>query len=390
MTPMNTRDAAHTLAGHPPAGGPADATTPALRPRPALTRLPRYAAGRPPVVVEGLTAYKLSSNENPFGPVPAVREAIARWDGVNRYPETTSAALREVLGEVLGVPPEDVVAGAGSLGALNQLLAAFVGTAEDGTPDEVVHAWRSFEAYPISIGLSGGLGVPVPNRRDGSHDLDAMAAAVTTRTKAVLLCTPNNPTGPSLTTAEVDRFLAAVPRDVLVVIDEAYQEFQRRDDLVDGIEAYRRHPNVVVLRTFSKAHGLAGLRIGYSVARPEITRHLRQAVPAFSVTDLAQQAAIASLRHRDQVAERVQRVVDERERVLAGLRELGWAHPETQANFVWLNLGEHSEAFADLCDAHALSVRRFGAEGVRATVGEPEANTRLLELCARFLHPPVL
>jgi histidinol-phosphate aminotransferase len=390
MTCMSTDDATHAQAGDQPAGGVSTATTPAVRPRPALSRLPRYAAGKPPVAVEGLESYKLSSNENPFGPVPAVRDVLARWADVHRYPETTSAELREVLGEFLGVPAEDIVAGAGSLGALNQLLGAFVGTAEDGTPDEVVHAWRSFEAYPISIGLSGGLGVPVPNRRDGSHDLEAMAAAVTERTRVVLLCTPNNPTGPSLTTAQVEEFLAAVPRDVLVVIDEAYQEFQRRDDLVNGVDLYRRHPNVVVLRTFSKAHGLAGLRIGYSVAGQEITQYLRQSAPAFSVTDLAQRAAIASLRHYHEVEERVQRVVDERERVLAGLDALGWPCPETQANFVWLNLGEHSEAFADLCDAHALSVRRFGAEGIRVTIGEPEANTRFLELCARFPHPPVL
>lgn len=390
MTSMSTSDATRTLAGSASASGPTTATTSAVRPRPALSRLPRYAAGKPPVVVDGLVSYKLSSNENPFGPVPAVKEVLADWDAVHRYPETTSAELREVLGEFLGVPAEDIVTGAGSLGALNQLLGAFVGTGEDGTPDEVVHAWRSFEAYPISIGLSGGLGVPVPNRRDGSHDLEAMAAAVTERTKVVLLCTPNNPTGPSLTTAQVEEFLAAVPRDVVVVIDEAYQEFQRRDDLVNGIDLYRQHPNVVVLRTFSKAHGLAGLRIGYSVAGQGITQYLRQASPAFSVTDLAQRAAIASVRHYDQVAERVQRVVDERERVLAGLDELGWPYPETQANFVWLNLGEHSGGFAELCDAHALSVRRFGAEGVRVTIGEPEANTRFLELCAQFPHPPVL
>ncbi|MEX5293764.1 histidinol-phosphate transaminase [Kocuria sp. CPCC 205268] len=387
---MSTSDATRTLAGTAPAAGPDTATTPAVRPRPALSRLPRYAAGKPPVVVDGLVSYKLSSNENPFGPVPAVRKVLADWEAVHRYPETTSAELREVLGEFLGVPAEDIVTGAGSLGALNQLLGAFVGAGEDGTPDEVVHAWRSFEAYPISIGLSGGLGVPVPNRRDGSHDLAAMAAAVTDRTKVVLLCTPNNPTGPSLTTAQVEEFLAAVPRDVVVVIDEAYQEFQRRDDLVNGIELYRRHPNVVVLRTFSKAHGLAGLRIGYSVAGQGITPYLRQASPAFSVTDLAQRAAIASVRHYDQVAERVQRVVDERQRVLAGLDALGWPYPETQANFVWLNLGEHSGGFAELCETHALSVRPFGAEGVRVTIGEPEANTRFLELCAQFPHPPVL
>ncbi|MDO4918177.1 histidinol-phosphate transaminase [Kocuria sp.] len=361
-----------------------------ITPRAALAKLPAYAAGKPAAEIPGLVAYKLASNENPFGAVPAVREALASFDAYHLYPDPAATTLREALGEHLGVPAEDIVAGAGSLGALNQLLAAFAGTNEDGRPDEVVYSWRSFEAYPISVGLAGALSVQVPNLPDGSHDLEAMAAAVTDRTRVVLLCTPNNPTGPSLRADAVREFLGRVPSDVVVVVDEAYWEFQRGEGLADGIELYREHPNVVSLRTFSKAHGLAGLRVGYTVAQQEVTRYLRQSAPAFAVTEVAQRAAVASLTNGEQVRERVQLLVDERERVLRGLDELGWQHPQTQANFVWLPLGENSEAFARLCDEHALSVRRFGSEGVRVSFGEPDANSRFLELCASFPHPSTM
>lgn len=358
-----------------------------VTPRAVLAQLPAYAAGKPAAEIPGLIAYKLASNENPFGPVPAVREALASFDAYHRYPDATATALREALGDYLEVPAEDIVAGAGSLGALNQLLAAFAGTSENGEHDEVIYAWRSFEAYPICVGLAGAKSIQVPNRPDGSHDLDAMAAAVTERTRVILLCTPNNPTGPSLRDEDVREFLAKVPDHVLVVVDEAYLEFQRDSGLANGVQLYREYPNVAALRTFSKAHGLAGLRVGYTVAQPSVTRYLRQSAPAFTVNEVAQRAAIASLHNIDQVNERVQQVVDQRERVLAGLAELGWQHPETQANFVWLPLGEHSGEFAELCEAHALSVRRFGSEGVRVSFGEPEANTRLLELCAQFPYP---
>ena len=167
-----------------------------------------------------------------------------------------------------------------------------------------------------------------------------MADAVTARTRMILLCTPNNPTGPILTTEETERFIKPVPPDVVVVIDEAYQEFVRDEHAVDGIEMYRKYPNVVVLRTFSKAHGLAGLRVGYSVSRPELTQHLRVAATPFAVSQIAETAAVTSLEHFAEVVERVQSLVDERDRVTAGLRDLGWFVPEAQGNFVWLNLGD--------------------------------------------------
>ena len=359
-----------------------------IQPRPVVARLPRYAAGKPPVAVDGMDSYKLSSNENPLPPLPAVIEAIAHQTDFNRYPDPLSSRLRAELSAFLGVPAEDIVTGAGSLGALNQLLATFAGRNDDGTPDEVIYAWRSFEAYPISVGLSGAESVRIPVTADGRHDLPAMAAAVTGRTRMVLLCTPNNPTGPALGRAETEEFIRLVPPHVVVVIDEAYQEFVRADDAVDGIAMYRKYPNVVVLRTFSKAHGLAGLRVGYSVSNPGLTQYLRVAATPFAVSQIAEKAAIVSLQNYPQVVERVQSLVEERERVTAGLRSLGWTVPEAQGNFVWLDLGAESAGFAELAAAQALSVRAFPGEGVRVSIGEVEANTRFLQLCATYTNEP--
>src|SRR6478609_5842277 len=330
-----------------------------IAPRPVLDRLPRYAAGKPPAAVSGLASFKLSSNENPLPPIPAVLEAIARQDDFNRYPDPLSTKLRAALAGFLGVPAEDIVTGAGSLGALNQILAAFAGQNEDGKADEVIYAWRSFEAYPISVGLAGAESVQIPLLADGRHDLAAMAAAITVRTRVILLCTPNNPTGPILSAAETEQFIQAVPSDVVVVIDESYQEFVRDEGAVDGIALYRRYPNVVVLRTFSKAHGLAGLRVGYSVSNPGLTQHLRVTATPFSVSQIAEQAAIVSLQNYPQVVERVQSIVDERDRVTSGLRELGWFVPEAQGNFVCLHLGAKRAEFAALAGARALSGPSF-------------------------------
>ncbi|WP_200896415.1 histidinol-phosphate transaminase [Pseudarthrobacter chlorophenolicus] len=365
-----------------------ETTAGGIDPRPVVGRLPRYAAGKPPAAVDGLASYKLSSNENPLPPLPAVLEAIAQQTDFNRYPDPLSSRLRAALAEFLQVPAADIVTGAGSLGALNQILAAFAGQNDDGKADEVIYAWRSFEAYPISVGLAGAESVRVPVTADGRHDLEAMAAAVSARTKVILLCTPNNPTGPALTTAETEAFIRTVPSNVVVVIDEAYQEFVRDTDAVDGIALYRKYPNVVVLRTFSKAHGLAGLRVGYSVANPALTQHLRVAATPFAVSQIAESAAIVSLQNFDQVVGRVQSLVDERDRVVGALRDLGWAVPDAQGNFVWLDLGEASADFAEKAGARALSVRAFPGEGVRVSIGEEEANTRLLELCANYTKAP--
>ena len=359
--------------------------------RPVFNTLPSYAAGKPPAPVEGLTQYKLSSNENPLGPVPEVARLLAEFVTVHRYPDPLSTALRHKLSARLGVDADDIVTGAGSLGALNQILKTFAGVNADGVQDEVIYAWRSFEAYPILVGIMGARSVQVPNLPDGSHDLDAMAAAITNRTRLILVCTPNNPTGPAVTESQIRAFLAKVPAHIPVVIDEAYFEFCAASTVPDseeaplnGMDIYRDYENVIILRTFSKAQGLAGLRVGYSISHPQITQHLRVAATPFAVTALAEAAAIASIEHEDAVMERVSHLVAERERVTARLRELGYDFPSTYANFVWLPLGERTGEFVQLMAEHALSVRAFGTEGVRVSIGEVEANDRFLSLCEAF------
>lgn len=351
-----------------------------VRLREALNLIPSYVPGKPAPQREGFTTYKISSNENPYPPLPSVLSVIAEAASqVNRYPDMSVTALRTAIAEHFGVRLEEVATGTGSVGILGQIMQI---ACDPG--DEVVFAWRSFEAYPIIVGLSGATAVQVPLTADASHDLPAMAAAITERTKVVLVCTPNNPTGPIVTAPDLDSFLAAVPSDVLVVIDEAYVEFGRDPRAADALAVWRSHPNVVVLRTFSKAYGLAGLRVGYAIAHEPIADALRKAAVPFGVSDLAQQAAIASLSAYDELAERVEDLVIERSRVIKALREQGWDVPDSQANFIWLPLGDDSLAFAEVAAEQGLVVRPFAGDGVRCTIAEVEANDRLIEVAAAY------
>ncbi len=351
----------------------------APQPRAHVERIPAYVPGRPPTPRPGTTTYKLSSNENPYPPLPGVVEAAHRAvDSMNRYPDMGSALLYGGLADRLGVPVEDLAAGTGSVALIYQLLTAYC---DPG--DEVVHAWRSFEAYPIAITSAGAVSVRVPVTADGRHDLDAMAGAITARTRVVMVCTPNNPTGPSVTQTELDAFLARVPSHVLVVVDEAYLEFVRMDDAVDGLATYRGRSNVVLFRTFSKAYGLAGFRVGYAVAPAPVAAALRAVSLPFGVSTVAQVAAVASLDAEQALLERVEALVAERDRVVAGLREVGWDVPSPQGNFVWFDLGERTGAFAAAAEEAGIVVRPFAGEGCRVSIGEDEANTRLLEVAAR-------
>ncbi len=350
------------------------------QPRAHIRDIPAYVPGKPPTPRPDLVTYKLSSNENPYPPLPGVVEAAhTAVATMNRYPDMGNALLYAGLADRLGVPAEDLAAGTGSVALIYQLLSAFC---DPG--DEVVHAWRSFEAYPIAITTAGAVSVPVPVTAGGRHDLDAMAAAVTDRTKVVLVCTPNNPTGPSVTQTELDAFLATVPSHVVVVVDEAYLEFVRMPDAVDGIATYRAHPNVVLFRTFSKAYGLAGFRVGYAVAHSPIAAALRAVSLPFGVSAVAQVAALASLDAEDALLERVDALVAERDRIGARLREVGWEVPDAQGNFFWFALGERTAEFAAACDEAGIVVRPFAGEGCRVSVGETEANDRLVEVAARF------
>jgi histidinol-phosphate aminotransferase len=358
----------------------ADPMTDSPRPRAVLAGMPRYRPGRPPAPVAGRAAYKISSNENPYPPLPSVLEVVRdAASRMNRYPDMASVELREALAQRLGVGPDWIAPGTGSVGVLGQIIQAMCDAG-----DEVVFAWRSFEAYPIVVAVAGATAVAVPLTADARHDLPAMAAAVTERTRVVLVCTPNNPTGTCVGAAELRAFLAAVPPHVLVVIDEAYVEFVTDPDAPDALALLRTHPNVVVLRTFSKAYGLAGLRVGYAVAHPEIADALRTTAVPFGVNSLAQAAAVASLAAYDELEVRVKELLAERSRVEAELAAQGWVLPRSQANFVWFPLREATAGFADACEAEALTVRPYGVDGVRATIGEIGASDRLLAIAARW------
>ena len=390
----NTSDPSETQKTPSAPAASAGSETQVIPPRHVFRTLPEYKAGKPPKTVEGLRQFKLSSNENPLGPIPAVREAMRSFTAPNTYPDPLSTRLRTALSAELDVPADDIVTGAGSYGALSQIISTFAGQGEDGVQDEVIYAWRSFEAYPIIVGLGGAKAVQVPLTEDSRHDLPAMLKAITERTKVIILCTPNNPTGPALTQQEVEWFLQQVPREIVVVLDEAYYEFCRESELTEqereqgglaeGISLYRQHPHLVVLRTFSKAAGLAGLRVGYSIAHQNITRSLRVSAIPFAVSTLAESCAVAALEHQEEILEQVRWIIGERERVATTLREQGWEVPQTRANFVWLPLGERSADFATLAGENALSVRAFPDEGVRVSIGEEEANDRFLRLCEQF------
>ncbi|RHW27338.1 histidinol-phosphate transaminase [Nocardioides immobilis] len=353
-----------------------------VEPLPHVREIPPYVPGKPPVARAGLTTYKLSSNENPYPPLPSVRATAEQAvTAMNRYPDMGCSALYDALATKHGVGTDQLAAGTGSVALIYHLLSAYCGPG-----DEVVHAWRSFEAYPIAITAAGATGVKVPVTADGRHDLPAMAAATTERTKVVLLCTPNNPTGPALTHAETTAFIAGVPADVLVVVDEAYVEFVRMADPVDGLALLRDHPNVVLLRTFSKAYGLAGLRVGYAVAAPEVATALRAVALPFGVSSVAQAAAVASLAAEDELLARVDALVVERDRLVAGIAAVGWTVPEPQGNFVWFDLPQ-TDAFAAAAGEAGLAVRPFAGEGVRVSVGEPEATDRLVEVLRGMKRP---
>jgi histidinol-phosphate aminotransferase len=320
--------------------------------------------------------YKLSANENPYPPLPGILEAVRREAGqFNRYPDMHAAALTAALASRFDVPAGHIATGAGSAGVAQQLLQA-----TSGPGDEVVYAWRSFAGYPIITQISGAKSVRVPLTAGDVHDLDAMASAVTDRTRLIFVCNPNNPTGTAVHRAELERFLDRVPSDVLVVLDEAYKEFVRDPDVPDGVEIYRGRPNVAVLRTFSKAYGLAGLRVGFAIVREPVADALRATAVPFSVNSLAQVAAVESLRAEEALLERVDTVVKERSRVYEALLAAGWTVPVSEANFVWLRLGWRTLEFTATCEAAGLVVQPFPGEGIRVTIGEAAANDTFLKV----------
>lgn len=356
------------------------------RPRAAVEGLPQYKPGRSAAQAEAehnlAEAIKLASNENANDPLPSVAKAVSEAAlGMNRYPDHRCMDVREVLADRHSVGLDEVTVGSGSVGVLQQLFAAYV---DPG--DEVVYPWRSFEVHPVFCAVSAAQAVTVP-LVDHAFDLDAVAAAVTDRTKIVVLSTPNNPTGTVCTTAELQRMLATVPGDVIVVIDEAYREFVTDPEVADPIEAIvPEHPNALVLRTFSKAYGLANLRVGYGVGHPDVIGALDKVALPFIVSGLAQTAALASLAPQAsaELDERVAGILAERERVSAAMAAQGWPVVPSQANFLYLPVAAIAMELFVRLEKQGLVTRPFEGEGVRISLGTPPQNDRLLDALGIF------
>lgn len=340
-----------------------------------LATIPTYVAGKPPRITAG-RSFKLSSNEFPFPPDPAVAEAVAAAvSGANRYPSAIGAGLVTRLAAAHALPESRVVVGGGSLSLLQLLVQSVTNPG-----DTVVHGWRSYEAYPIVVPVSRARAVPVP--LSGQRlDLPAMADAVrASAARVAVVCSPNNPTGTAVTAAELDEFIAAVPEDCLIVLDEAYAEFNDDPARPDGFALAAAHPNVAVLRTFSKAYGLAGMRIGYCVVPEQVADAMRRVGLPFGLSAVAQAAGIAALDAWPRQQRLVAEIVARRDAFAGGLTALGFEVPVSRANFVWLPLGERSAAVDEALRDAGISVRTFAGDGVRITIGEAEAMAATLDV----------
>lgn len=357
------------------------------RPRPCVASLPAYRPGKGAKQAEaehGITdAIKLASNENPAAPLDPILAAIAdAARGANRYADHRATAVRAALAARLGVAVEQVTVGNGTVGLLQQICLSYV---DPG--DEVLYPWRSFEVYPVYTQLMNGVEVTVPLAADLGYDIDGLVAAVTDRTKVVFIATPNNPIGMACTTAELRSLLERVPSSAIVCIDEAYREFLDPGFGDPVAELVPDFPNVIVTRTMSKAHGLAGVRVGYAIGHPEVISTIDKTLVPFAVNALAQAAALAALDHDDEIAKAVDAILSERARVEVELAAAGWTFPNHQANFVWLSTGARTDEITLALERRGVVVRPFSGEGIRVTIGTPAENDRflstLVEVAAR-------
>jgi histidinol-phosphate aminotransferase len=349
-----------------------------------IRRIPVYPAADG-YALEGPVAL-LASNESPYPPVPAVVEAAAAaLAGANRYPDPSNAALRKALSDRHGVPANRIAIGNGSC---DILLAAGDALLEPGA--ELVYAWPSFSVYPHLAAASGARAIEVPLDDEHRHDLAAMAEEITAATRLVIVCNPNNPTSTALPLDQVAAFVDEVPRHVAVILDEAYVEFSLLQDPEESVELLDRHPNLVLLRTFSKIYGLCGLRVGYALCGSEAFRTaVDQVRQPFFCNAAAQAAAIEALKHQDEVTRRVERNLAERTSLVVELEALGLSVAESHANFVWFDVGEDEPEIVKELSRRGILVRAGGALGrpgaLRVTVGTQAENERLVEALGTLL-----
>ena len=351
--------------------------------KPHIRELAPYEPGKPIEQLErelGVRdSIKLASNENPLGPSPKAVEAMrAAAAEIHRYPDGACFALRARLAERLGVHEAELVFGAGADEILELIAKTVIGPG-----DEVVHAWPSFAMYPIVIQGMGGVGVPVPLTADLVHDLDAMRQAVNERTRVVMLCNPNNPTGTSVGAEAFDRFVGSLPADVVLAVDEAYFEFARRADFPDAVRWIRSRPGTIVLRTFSKVYGLAGIRIGYGVADRELASYLERARHPFNVNRLAEVAAVAALDDEDHARRTLELNAAGIEMLTEALGRLGIETWPSDANFILARTG--ADVYPRLLALGVIvrPMKGFGlGDCVRISIGLPEENERLVKALA--------
>lgn len=376
---------------------------PPIKVRPDVLAVPSYRQGKAPARL----GYKLSSNENPFEPLPVVLEAIRARTDFNRYTAADVTLLRETIAatenqrlqqnltesDTRTLEADSVhVLGTGSVAILYQLIGA---TCAIGS--NYVYAWPSFEAYPLLGTVPGATPKPVPLDAAGRHNLQAMAEAIDNKTGAVLLCSPNNPTGPAITAAEFHEFMSKVPTDTLVVLDEAYAEFVTDPHAIDGTTALNKYQNLVVLRTFAKAQGLAGLRLGYGFAAPELWQAVAPAAIPMSINALSEAAALAALTPsgQQQMRSRVATLIARRTELITGFTALGLNVPDTQGNFVWIAEKELQKTavcgnptavdYAAKLAEQGILVRPFIGHGVRISVAEAESINAVLQATAAYL-----
>jgi histidinol-phosphate aminotransferase len=322
---------------------------------------------------------KLSSNENPFSPLPSVCAIISEAAlAANRYPDNECIEVREKLSALYDIAPEGIAIGCGSIGLLRQALLALV---DPG--DEVIYGWPSFEAYPILCAQVGAKSIQVA-LTNSSLNLAAIAKAVSSRTKIIIVCNPNNPTGTIVTRESFERFLSSVPSDVLVVLDEAYFELSRILECPDGLDYVARYPNVLVLRSMSKAFGLAALRIGYAVASPDLIRILLRTSLPFAVSSIAQAAAIASIDHYEELLDRVTSIVSSRDRLQQRFSQLEIDVPESQANFFWLPIAGGTDDLYRALRAQGVITRPRPPHGLRISIGTEEDNFRMMHALEKY------
>jgi histidinol-phosphate aminotransferase len=355
-----------------------------------LARMPGYQAGVPtgqaPEAIASGNIAQLASNESPFPPHPKVVEAIQETAAMmNRYPDPDATLLRRRLAERYETEPGRIAVANGSC---EILLAAAEALCEPG--DEIVYAWPSFSMYPYLPALTGAREIRVPLAEGDVHDLDAMAAEVTAATQLLIVCNPNNPTATHIPAAEIAVFCERIPAHVTVILDEAYVEFQTHDDPDATLDLLAGFPNLVVLRTFSKCYGLAGLRVGYAIGSPKFRAAVDAVRQPFSVNALAQAAGAEAILHQDDVLRRVENTIATRLSVEEGLHALGLRTSDTHANFSWIDLGDADEAatIAGLAERE-IAVRPGKALGgpghIRVSYGTEAENGRFLRGLSEIL-----